>query len=175
MFEDVSIDDFQNRGFTFSSMKEMVPKQFETFKYTNASNGSVIEIDIKAAKLMRKFERILADHLIKKYYKDVEAMGHEMWQGVPPDLKYFHNDNIHFKKSHNSNIFIFIDECSGDNMNFLEVRAGLDEFYQIIPNKFDMIWLNQGEQFSYKMIHKSGKNRILNFRYYINGLNNQTN
>lgn len=175
MFNDVNIDDFNRLGFTFSSMQDMIPKVFETYTYTNALNGGAIDMDPRAAKLLRKFERIIKEHLLQKYYRGVEALGYEMWQGVPPNLKYFHNDHYHHKLSHNTNVFIFIDECTHDNMNFLEIRAGLDEFYQVFPNKFDMIWLNQSEQFTYKMIHTSGKNRILNFRYYIDGLNNKTN
>src|SRR6056300_186657 len=175
MFNDVNIDDFYNMGFTFTSMKDMIPKRFEQFKYTNASNGSVIDVDPNAAKLMRKFQTVITDHLIKRYFKTAGPVGYEMWQGVPPNLKLFHNDNIHHRQSHNSNVFIFIVECSADNMNYLEVRAGPDEFYQVIPNKFDLIWLNQSEQFTYKMVHTSGKNRILNFRYSIDGLNNKTN
>ena len=175
MFDDVNIDDFHKLGFTYSSMLEMIPKKFETYKYTNATNGGGIDIDPQAAKMMRKFQNIIKEHLIKKYFRGVEALGYEMWNGVPPDLKLFHNDHFHHKKGYNTNVFIFIDECTNDNMNYIEVRTGLDEFYQVFPNKFDMIWINQSEQFTYKMIHTSGKNRILNFRYYIDGLNNKTN
>lgn len=175
MFNDVNIKDFQNMGFTFTSMKDMLHKRFYTYKYTNASNGGGTDIDPNAVKMMRKIQNILTDHLVKKYYKDVEVIGYDMWQGVPPDLKLFHNDHVHKRQSWNSNIFIFLDECESNNMNYLEVRAGPDEFYQVIPNRGDIIWLNQSEQFTYKMIHTSGKNRILDFRYYINGLDNKTN
>jgi len=174
MFQ-VNVDDFKNIGFTYCDLSQRVPDRFDKFTYTNATNGSATVIDPNADRLMRKLQRIVTEWVIRPHYKDVQQIGYDMWQGVPPDLKYFHNDFTDHKKSHNSNVFIFIDECSGDNMNFLEVRAGLDEFYQVIPNKHDLIWLNQSEHFTYKMIHKTGKNRILNFRYYINGLDNQTN
>ena len=175
MFNDINIDDFYKLGFTFTSMGEQIPKQFYNYRYTNATNGGATEIDPNAVKMMRKIQRILTDHLIKKFFSTAGPVGYDMWQGVPPDLKYFHNDKIHHKKSWNSNIFVFLDECASNNMNYLEVRAGPDEFYQVFPNRGDIIWLNQSEQFTYKMLHTSGKNRILDFRYDINGLNNKTN
>ena len=87
MFDDVNIDDFYKLGFTYSSMLEMIPKKFETYKYTNATNGGGIDIDPQAAKMMRKFQNIIKEHLVQKYFRSVEALGYEMWNGVPPDLK----------------------------------------------------------------------------------------
>ena len=174
MFE-VDIENFRKLGFCYYDLTDRVPERFERFTYTNASNGGASIIDPNADRLLRKLQRIITDWLIKPHYKDVEAIGYDMWQGVPPDLKLFHNDHVHKRQSWNSNIFIFLDACESNNMNFLEVRAGPDEFYQVIPNRGDVIWLNQSERFTYKMIHTSGKNRILDFRYYINGLDNKTN
>ena len=49
MFDNVNIDDFHKLGFTYSSMSEMIPKKFETYKYQNATNGGGTDIEIGRA------------------------------------------------------------------------------------------------------------------------------
>lgn len=118
---------------------------------------------------LKIWHKYFAEIYISKIFSEYELKDCAMWSGVDEGSAQWHNDYEDGTALFNSNILVYMDDCTEENGNNIQVRG--PGFSKILyPKRGDFVWLNQKTIFQHRATHTMGTRRVLSFEYLIPAL-----
>lgn len=118
---------------------------------------------------LKKLHTYFAETYISQIFSEYKLTDCAMWSGVDEGSSQWHNDYLDRDALFNSNILVYMDDCTKENGNNIQVRGpGFSK--TLYPKKGDFVWLNQKTIFQHRATHTMGTRRVLSFEYLIPAL-----